>query len=134
MRGQQKQSPFAIQHVPERRELAHPVLLQPAFGKLAEALGFLDAALFALLLLGGRPPFLNRAVRVDQLLSRTRQRQAGSPIAAEGQGLAPAVHTVVVTKHDRPRRLHDDIHTVTIRDLVQFILWFQCFDSGVCQH
>ena len=29
-----------------------------------------------------------------------------------------AVHTVIVTKYDRPCRLHGDIHTVTIRNLV----------------
>ena len=96
----------------------HPVLLQPAFAKLAKALCFLDAALLALLLLGGRPPLLNRALCVDQLFPSTGERKARWPVSAEGQGLASTVHTVVIAEHDGARRVHDDIHTVTVGDLV----------------
>jgi len=104
------------------RAVGHARLLEPLLAKRAELLRLLQSSFFVLLLLSGRPSFRNGPLRIDQLLASPGKREASWAVSAERQRLATSVEAVVVPEHDRPCRLHHDIHTVTIARLVQFLL------------
>jgi hypothetical protein len=81
--------------------------------------------LLALLLDGGRHALGDRRPCVDALLPGVSQGQSIGTILAQVQGFAPPIQMVVHSKGHRALRRDMDIHTVAIRDLVVFFLWFQ---------
>lgn len=62
------------------------------------------------------------------------QTDAVRTVAPDGQRLAAIVETVVVAEGNQPRGRNDDVHTVTIRQLVQFLFWFQPLKRKIGQH
>jgi hypothetical protein len=60
------------------RALGHPGFFQPALRELFEGLGLGRPALFALLLLGGRPAFGDRLARFHAALARHQQARSQS--------------------------------------------------------
>src|SRR5579885_409030 len=116
------------------RAVSHRRHGQPLLTELAEAPRLEKPPLGALLFKGGRAPLPDYALGVDAELARPRQRDAGLVVPTQHDGLAPPVQTVVQAERHRSRRAHQHIHTVTVGDLVRFLLWFQVLKRHVRQH
>src|SRR3984893_3691798 len=80
-----------------------------------------------------RTPLFHVLPYFDTLFAFLSERYATRSVAANGQGLAPAGETVVIPERDLTCRRHRDVHTVTVGDLVQFLLWLQLFMRDICE-
>ncbi len=80
--------------------IRHRRVLEPALANDSKRLACCDPALVALLLLSGRTPLLDFLSCLDTSLTCFGKRPAARSVAADGQGLAPAVETVVIPERD----------------------------------
>ena len=138
--GQQPVAPLGQQFALEDRSAHRPRAVrhrrrgQPLLAELAKALRFQEPALLPLLFDRRRASLADRPLGVDAQLAGTSERQPGRAVLAERDGLAPSIHPVIQPKREGPRWLHEDIHAVPVRHLVNFLFWFQMLKGCIRQH
>ena len=116
------------------RAVGHPSASQPLGGHVAEVLGGGQAALLALLLVRRRLALGDGLLGIQQLFAGHRERNARRPVAANGQGLAAAVETVIEAEGDGTGGRYRHIHSIPVRSLISQGLRLQIAQCGVGKH
>lgn len=94
--------------------LSHACVHQPAVSHVAEGLRGGQASLLALFFVGWRFAPGDSPIGVQPLFARQDERYAGRAVPAQGEGLAAAVETLVVTESDGACRRYRHVHAVTV--------------------
>ncbi|MCY1360011.1 hypothetical protein D9M69_466180 [compost metagenome] len=100
----------------------------------AEGLDGANPAFVALLLQRGRDALENGFARLQEQFARHCQRYAARPVAADGQGLAASVETVVVAEGDGICGRYRHVHPIPVRNLISQRLRLQIAQRCVGQH
>lgn len=94
--------------------VSHSGACKPLLSHLVEGFSGGQAAFLALLLKWGRLDLSDGFLGVDQFFTSKRQRSTSRSVAANGEGFAASVETVVLAEGDGTGRRYRYVHPVAV--------------------